>query len=90
MPEVALVEFPPKKPAKPLEDGRLKMRYTHTLLVQHKHVATGQVDGVRSTEAGHCLQVSNQLRGVVEVGTLTSTANNNNSGCHFVECMREM
>lgn len=90
MPEVALVEFPPKKPVEVLDDSRRNILLQHTLLIQNNDIATGQVDGMRSAEAGHCSDVSNQLSGVMEDGTLTSTTNNNNSGCHFELCVREM
>ena len=62
IPEVAFVELPPKKPVGEKRkqwfcrvvgdsDGEMKLL---TLLVQNDHIATGEVDGVRSTETGHC------------------------------------
>ena len=39
-------------------------RILHTLLVQNNDVTAIQVDGVRSTQAGHCFDVS-QLSGVI-------------------------
>lgn len=60
MPEVALVELPPKKAG----GGNVSVGYStpgmfdRTLLVQNHDVATVQVDGVGSTEARHWRKVS--------------------------------
>lgn len=54
IPEVALVELPPKKAEKSaycFETG--EMDYL-TLLIENEDVSTIEVDGVGGTETGHC------------------------------------
>ena len=65
-----------------------------TLLVQNDYVATGKVDGVRSTEAGHCgIRSASALScdaddGQYDVavmggwGLLTAAADDDDAGCH--------
>jgi hypothetical protein len=59
MPDVAFVEFPPKKAGLLVYAGlgdRLVRQITAlTLLVENDDVAAGEVDGMRGTEAGHCV-----------------------------------
>lgn len=64
MPDVAFVELPPKKPggngqqrsgrASQCAVARSKQSKRLTLLVENSDIATGKIDGVRGTQAGHC------------------------------------
>ena len=68
IPDVALVELPPKKsadevihqPETPSRTG--PCTYARTILVEEENVATSQVDGVCSTEPGHWYMVNNALQ----------------------------
>lgn len=53
IPEVALVEFPPKKPEeiiKPYSTMNGEVSDLQTLLVENKNISTSQVQGVGSAE----------------------------------------
>lgn len=61
MPEVALVELPPKKSAR----GRPVSRKTsncdivlHTVLVKQQNTAAVQIDGMSRAQARHCIAIS--------------------------------
>lgn len=53
-----------------------------TVLVQNKHIASVQVDGVSCAEAGHCRRwsVHGQVKGAGGRVMLTAATNNNDTG----------
>ena len=56
---------------------------TRTVLVKQSDIATGEVDGVRSTQAGHCGRCVSSCVQKVELGQLTATADDDDSVRHF-------
>jgi hypothetical protein len=64
MPEVALVELPPKKSAQLVStlSHHEKAEAGRTVLVEDEHIATIQVDSVRSAEAREATADNNDTR----------------------------
>lgn len=58
MPEVAFVEFPPKKSRLAQHPSIPWIVYRRTVLVEQQDVASSQVNGMGSTQSSDYLQIS--------------------------------
>lgn len=64
IPEVAFVEFPPKKSGQSLKiESRFGYARIRTILVEKKDVASSKVNGMGGTESSHCAVLVSRLRG---------------------------
>ena len=57
MPEVAFVEFPPKKSGFRISKGHWTLGEMLTVLVEEKDGSTSKVDGVCSAQSGNCVRI---------------------------------
>lgn len=56
IPDVAFVELPPMKSGRMSETSSSRSLMSKlTVLVKENNISTGQVDGVSSAQAGHCI-----------------------------------
>lgn len=79
MPEVALVELPPKKAGGRLcqtrscDHSNCDPQKQRTLLVKNDNISTSEVDGMRGAQSGHCESLSAAVGSAVVV-TMTMHA----------------
>ncbi|KAI7360325.1 hypothetical protein KC320_g191 [Hortaea werneckii] len=87
IPEVALVELPPMKSGMPSANNHREtlhmLREQLTVLIQQHDIAAGKVNGVSSTQAGHCVPVSSSSQSPRSSGAeLTASAYYNDPRRH--------